>query len=673
MIRKVDSDTQIFFAIKPKHPTRKAADRVLGIQGVDGYSEPCSIVRGDDSLEMEEEAVVSADDYTIDVVEMNSPRQALAVMDTSYVAIMHEDKFYPVDETNVYDQFDLVAADEAPTVEEDAKFGVYKLEHFVKDPIAGGEAEDADVLGKTLNVLQKDVKIENKIITGSVLKVTDYTGFNGSDVNEQNGYYLTFWIDKTAAETAGYSDIKFFVVGGKNLDGVTPDQGMNIIFFGNSIEDVSKKTLGLRATLTIPAAEDAEDDAEDIVIPVEIAFENKLIAVDMEAELTTSAYSGSPSLSPVVDEANKKVYLNGIEGTVRANSNGKGAEIVANGKVLASGYMTGWALYGGGPAGTHVAKSRINVDSVQVGGLNVFGGGEGSYDQSEDTSLVADVDNAVVVINGDSRLKNVFGGGTGRGTVKKATVVINGGTFSSIEGGGMAYVDKEHNIEASAAVNPENSANRVENAVVIINNASMDVNGLVYGGCQGYGCVENTDVTINNIDGTKAWTIGGGSNGYVGNAKITINNAKAINSVCNINRGWAKSAEMIINGGTITNVYAGADEEDTKTSQMEHHGCQEKLTVIINGGTITSLLPGYNYSAIQADDPKVSVFVSKDAVVKNIDDAKTAFGTSITVEGEEVPPEVVGPEKPGTDDTEESGKVETDTSKEGSDEMEPVD
>ena len=673
MIRKVDSDTQIFFAIKPKHPTRKAADRVLGIQGVDGYSEPCSVVRGDDSLEMEEEAVVSADDYTIDVVEMNSPRQALAVMDTSYAAIMHEDKFYPVDETNVYDQFDLVAADEAPTVEEDAKFGVYKLEHFVKDPIAGGEAEDADVLGKKLNVLQKDVKIENKIITGSVLKVADYTGFNGSDVNEQNGYYLTFWIDKTAAEAAGYSDIKFFVVGGKNLDGVTPDQGMNIIFFGNSIEDVSKKTLGLRATLTIPAAEDAEDDAEDIVIPVEIAFDNKLIAVDMEAELTSSAYSGCPSLSPVVDEANKKIFLNGIEGLVRVSTVGTGADIVANGKVLKSGNLTGWTIFGGGTAGTHFAKSRIVVDTVQVGGLNVIGGGEGSYDGSDNT-LSADVDETVIIVNGNSRLNNVIGGGCGRSVVQKSTIVIEKGSYQSICGGGMAYVDADHKLEQDINVNPENSPNIVKDANVIIHNAVMNNNSLVYGGgASGYTCTEKATVTINGMNNPGGYVTAGGSNGYVGDAYITVNKCNGIKVLSNINRGWSKNATLTVNGGTITSVYAGANEEDTATSAMENHGCQGKLTVIINGGTITSLLPGYNYSAIQANDPKVSVFVSKDAVVKNIDDAKTAFGTSITVEGEEVPPEVVGPEVPGTDETEESGKVETDTSEEGSDEMEPVD
>lgn len=658
MIYKANNDTTALFAIRPKHPTRKAADRILGINGVDGYSEPGHVVKADSDLEYAETAV-NVEDYMMDVVEIKSPRQALAVMDTSDVAIMHEGKVYPIDETNVNEQFDLVVAGNAPTVDEDEKFGTYKLEHFVKDPIAGGEEEEADVLGKKLNVIQRGVVIKNKIMTGELLKVAEYTGFNGSDKSEQNGYYLVFWVDKDAATTAGYSEIKFFVVGGKNTDGVEPDQGMNVIFLGDTEEDVYKKTLGMKAKLTIQV-----DDETTVEDTVEIAFENKLVPVDMEEQLTVNPTNGVMANNPIVDEANKRVYLNGVEGTVRVNSNGKGAEIVANGKVLMSGYMTGWTLFGGGPAGTHIAKSRINVDTVQVGGLNVFGGGEGSYDQSEDQTLSADVDETVIVIRGNCKLNNVFGGGAGRAVVKKSTVVVDKGSYQSICGGGMAYVDANHNIEGEYAVHPENSPNRVMDANVIIHNAVMNMNALVYGGGSGYACTDKSNVVINNITATSAWVTGGGSNGYIGEANVTINNAHSLKVASNINRGWSKKATLTINGGTITNVYAGADEEDTKTSQMEFHGCQEKLTVIINGGTITNLLPGYNYTAIEANDPKVEVFVSKNAEVVNLETAKAKFGTSITVEG--------AAEVPGTDE-EEKVEPDTDSSDEGTDVSEPVD
>ena len=627
MIYKANNDTKAFFAVKAKHPTRKAADKILGINGVDGYSEPGCTVKASPDLAVED-ATVNLDEYLVDIVEIKSPRQALAVMDTSYVAIMHEDKFYPVDETNVDEQFALVVAEEAPTIEEDAKFGTYKLEHFVKDPIAGGEAEDADVLGKKLNVIQDGVEIANGVMTGKLLKVLEYTGFNGADVNEQNGYYLVFWIDKTAAEAAGYSDIKFFVVGGKNTDGVTPDQGMNIIFLGSNKEDVYKKTLGLKAHLTIQVDDDTtvEDD-------VEIALENKLTPVDMEEQLTINPNNGvvEPA-APIVDEANKKVYLNGITGYVQPNSNGKGAEIVADGKVLTSGNLTGWTLFGGGKPGTHFPKSRIYVETIQVGGLNVIGGGEGSYDQSEDPTLSADVDDTAIIIHGNSRLNNVVGGGCGRSVVKKSKIVVEKGSYQSISGGGMAYVDESHNVQGDYAVHPENSPNRVMDATVIINNAVMNMNSLVYGGgASGYTCTDKATVIINNINNPGGWCTAGGSNGYVGEASITVNNTRGLKVLSNINRGWCKKATLTLNGGTVTSVYAGADEEDTSTASMANHGCEE-LKVVINGGTVTNLLPGYNYTAIRADDPKVSVFVSKNATVTNIEDTKTAFGTSITVE-----------------------------------------
>ena len=131
MIYKANNDTKAFFAVKAKHPTRKAADKILGINGVDGYSEPGCTVKASPDLAIED-ATVNLDEYLVDIIEIKSPRQALAVMDTSYVAIMHEDKFYPVDETNVDEQFALVVAEEAPTVEEDAEFLVRSLTLFRK-------------------------------------------------------------------------------------------------------------------------------------------------------------------------------------------------------------------------------------------------------------------------------------------------------------------------------------------------------------------------------------------------------------------------------------------------------------------------------------------------------------------------------------------------------------
>lgn len=50
-------------------------------------------------------------------------------------------------------------------------------------------AADEDLLGKTVAELQKNVKIVDGIVYGTLLFVEDYTGFSGNP-KEQNGYYV---------------------------------------------------------------------------------------------------------------------------------------------------------------------------------------------------------------------------------------------------------------------------------------------------------------------------------------------------------------------------------------------------------------------------------------------------------------------------------------------------
>ena len=104
---------------------------------------------------------------------------------------------------------------------------------------------------------------------------------------------------------------------------------------------------------------------------------------------------------------------------------------------------------------------------------------------------------------------------------------------------------------------------------------------------------------------------------------------------------------------------------------MEKHGIQESITITVNGGTVTSIVAGDNPEAIQPDDPKVHVYVAEKATVTNIDAAKTAFGTSITVAGDD-DPEVVEEETPAEDDQEESTEIEQDSPEAGDLESDPV-
>lgn len=91
---------------------------------------------------------------------------------------------------------------------------------------------------------------------------------------------------------------------------------------------------------------------------------------------------------------------------------------------------------------------------------------------------------------------------------------------------------------------------------------------------------------------------------------------------------------MNIYAGTINNLYPIQEEADTASNKagMIHEGILESATVNIYGGKINSLKPGFNgQNAVAANDPKVAVYVYDKAVVDNIDDAKTAFGTSLVI------------------------------------------
>lgn len=628
------------FAVKPKHPLRKAVDDVL-------YPHK---------------------DF-LDIVKCGAGAQALSWLKTSHVAIMDDaGKYYPVDEDNILEQFDLAAAGEAPTVEEDADFGIPKLDTYVTDPITGGETAESDVLGKALGELQNGVEVYNGITSGVLYKVTNYTGFNSADVNEQNGYYLVFFNNVADAEAVGYSDIKFFVVGGTGNE-VTPDEGMNLIFLGATPEIASKKKLGMKANLTTKTT---DEDGTEITNTEEVTvvFDNRLRCVDLEEALTPVNPLNNSAVDPVVDTEKKVIFLNGNEGSIKPAEDGSGAQIVVNDKVIYTGSLEGFNVYGGGKAGTHFAKSRITVNNVNGGNWSISAGGLGSFDGSEDPTLSADVDEAVLVVNGDDTVINAIGGGSdGRGTVKDAYVTINGGTITGLNGGGFASTSAG-SLNGDAAIHPENSGNKVETAHLTINGGSIPT---VFGGGQGYACVEKAIIKINNFVSSSGIVISAGSNGYTGETDLTIDGADTnIGTVVSYNRGWAKKTSITINNGTINEVYAGVNGADDASSSMEKHGIQESINITINGGTVTSIVAGDNPEAIQPNDPKVHVYVAEKATVTNIEAAKSAFGTSITVAGdteEDDDPEVVL----HTEDTDGEESDDLGIDNEGTDEMEPVD
>ena len=210
---------KIYVAVKPKYPTRKATDKVL----------------------------VKNEANFIDVVEVDVARQVIALLDTSYVAIIKDDQYYPVDVDNVFEQYEHLAAGEDLTVEADEKFGVKKLESFFSVP----EEEDVEGLDK----IQDKVEIYNAILSGKLAKVEDYSKL-GIDAIDKNGYWLAIKLDKSGAEAEGYSEIKLF---GEEEE---LEDGVNYIYMGKSQEDIASKVISISSEYTEPE-ESTEDGGED--------------------------------------------------------------------------------------------------------------------------------------------------------------------------------------------------------------------------------------------------------------------------------------------------------------------------------------------------------------------------------------------------------------------------
>ena len=198
---------KIFVAVKPKYPTRKATDKVL----------------------------TKNEENFVDIVEVDVARQVIALLDTSYVAIVKDDQYYPVDVDNVFEQYDHLAAGEDLTVEADEKFGVKKLDSFFSIP------EEADAEG--LEKIQDKIQIYNAILSGKLIKVEDYSKL-GIEAVDKNGFWFAIKLDKAGAEAEGYSEIKLFGEEEELQDGV------NYIYMGKSQEDVASKVISVSSEYT---------------------------------------------------------------------------------------------------------------------------------------------------------------------------------------------------------------------------------------------------------------------------------------------------------------------------------------------------------------------------------------------------------------------------------------
>lgn len=300
-------------------------------------------------------------------------------------------------------------------------------------------------------------------------------------------------------------------------------------------------------------------------------------------------------------------YANGAEITISENSNGETVITWAGGSQVVPETVY---VFGGGNGESSYESSNITMN----GGIVSFLVG-GGISLEEGKSAV--VNNAKITVNNGTVLEGVIGGGFLYSTVDNTEITINDGTVAAVGGGGLAFaVIDGKSYSSGTEEDPQNSGDRTNNVNIVINGGTINspsLNyGLVYGGGQGYSYVGTTKVVINGGDLTKSYLTAGGSNGYTGNATLEINGGK-INIVQSVNRGTVNSANITVNGGTITKFYVGGETEDSSVT-----GTINQVKVELLGGNIETLEPGKsNSEKIEINNNEYSVIKTDSININN--------------------------------------------------------
>lgn len=243
---------------------------------------------------------------------------------------------------------------------------------------------------------------------------------------------------------------------------------------------------------------------------------------------------------------------------------------------------------------------------------SIFGGYHNDYENVVDTSIT---------MNGGT-VRNIHGGGLHKSSVETATIIINGGTVTgSLYGGGYEeFTDcGEHDFNIVTEENVANSTTRVETANITVNGGSLYV---VFGGGGAHAYTGEVNIVVNDTADAIDYLVAGGSNGYTKEASVTINDGN-IEIVQGVNRGSVDSAKVVVEGGSISTIYAGGEDTDSAVN-----GTILDASITVKGGQVENIKAGTNGGQNTTAGDVAVVTYNKDAV-KNIDE--TSFGEEAVV------------------------------------------
>lgn len=238
---------------------------------------------------------------------------------------------------------------------------------------------------------------------------------------------------------------------------------------------------------------------------------------------------------------------------------------------------------------------------------NVFGGRH-----NDDTAT-----NGSIVMTG-GRVRNVFGGGLHKSHTVLATVKMSGGKTNSVCGGSVGALTKDCGCDThSFNGDPLESPCVCDEARVFISGGEI---GTLYGGGQG---INHCKKVVLNVSGTAVveYLTPGGSHGQTDDAATTVSGEAKIKVAQGINRGLTKVVKTTIDGGVITNLFAGGEVPFVGSAAIDPTGKFESVKLTIVSGNVENLsLGSYDYKRIEATDEiynSVKVVVEDASVVRN--------------------------------------------------------
>ena len=231
----------------------------------------------------------------------------------------------------------------------------------------------------------------------------------------------------------------------------------------------------------------------------------------------------------------------------------------------------------------------IHIPSTEAKKLMIFGG-YGPNNVNVKRSLPC----TKIVANGVN-IKGLCGGNYFEGMVGRAELIVKNCVMTQIIGGGWC----------GASVNGKPSRVNVVYDV-FIDCENMSGCSLLFGGPQGNGVVETTDIKLKNCE--IGWTTVGGSNGCTRNGNVEINGG-TYTCVQTTNRGLVNNAKIVLNDGVIKSLYAGGETEDTTVN-----GIIEDCELKLNGGVVNNFNLGTSNGIEGAVTPH-GVIVNTNVVV----------------------------------------------------------